>query len=236
MLDNPRLRRIFIVTDVLGEGTGPDLVEDIVKKTPRTEATYGRITVSQGIVIDPRHPNEATVFALVMNEQEQRNFQKRLEEEFPRRVEDASADPEVVTQLADIGQMAVLPGSPASEVVIPDDVSPQVALRAVPAPPAPQVDKDRISPEIDLASLSEAHDLKISERPQVAKEKEGDAGEKADPRAAGDAPTLARKEEPPPSAEPGEEKGAAGLAPEESSKPRRFRDPPAIVLVWVTYP
>jgi len=47
---------------------------------------------------------------------------------------------------------------------------------------------------------------------------------------------LARKEERPPSAEPGDEKDATGVVPEESSKPRRFRDPPAIVLVWVTRP
>jgi hypothetical protein len=151
-------------------------------------------------------------------------------------VEDASVDPDVVTQLADIGQMTVLPGSPASEVVIPDDVSPQVALRAAPAPRAPHVEKNRISPEIDLARLSEARDLEISERPRVAEERGGDAGEEAGPRAAGDAPTLVRKEDPPPSAGPGDEQGAVGLAPEESPKPRRFRDPPAIVLVWVTSP
>jgi len=39
ILDSPRLRRIFIVTDVLGGGAGRDTVEELVRKTPRTEAS-----------------------------------------------------------------------------------------------------------------------------------------------------------------------------------------------------
>ncbi len=77
----------------------PIASRSLVQKTPRTDAAYGRITVGQGIVIDPLHPQQATVFALVMNDQELRLFQKKLEQSFPERVEEAEADPVVVAQL-----------------------------------------------------------------------------------------------------------------------------------------
>jgi hypothetical protein len=234
MLDSPHLRRIFIVTDVLG-GTARDRVEELVQKTPRTEASYGRITVSQGIVIDPRHPNEATVFALVMNEQEQRHFQRRLEQSFPQRVEDTEADPAVVTQLADIGQMTVLPGSPASEVVIPTDVSPQVALRTDPGTPGPQLEKAQISPDFDAAAAAGTGNPGMS-RERDATEKTGSPEGTPRNRTSGSEPAslLARKDERPSTAGPDEHAVATGSLATASSKARRFREPPAIVLVWVT--
>jgi hypothetical protein len=234
MLDSPHLRRIFIVTDVLG-GAARDRVEELVQKTPRTEASYGRITVSQGIVIDPRHPNEATVFALVMNEQEQRHFQRRLEQSFPQRVEDTEADPAVVTQLADIGQMTVLPGSPATEVVIPTDVSPQVALRTDPGTPGRQLVKAQISPDFDVSEAAGTGNPAIS-RERGVSEKTGSPESTPRNRTSRSEPEslLARKDERPSTAGPDEHAVATGSLADASLNARRFREPPAIVLVWVT--
>jgi hypothetical protein len=217
LLESPRLRRVLIVTDIIGEGT-PDGVEQIVQQTPRTDATYGRITVSQGIVVDPLHPGEATVFALVMNEEELKLFRKRLEQAFPESVEDAEADPVVCAQLGEIGHLEVLPGTPASSVVIPGTVSPRIALRS---------DRSLHEPAIDtqVAAGFGRPDLDV---------------------AAGVAPPpgpLASTRDAAPARDTTSDPGSGGPAP--ASKPpdvsslineslRRIHDPPEIVLVWVT--
>ena len=170
LLDSPRLRRVFIVTDVIG-GDTPDRVEDLVQKTPRTEARYGRITVSQGIVIDPLHPQKATVFALVLNEQELRNFQKKLEQSFPQRVEDAEADPIVVGQLAEVGHLAVLQGTPASEVFIPRDVLPRIAFRSDPTRQQPAGDNPARVRLSDFPTWPLPPDLAASQRARSARER-----------------------------------------------------------------
>ena len=119
LLDSPNLHRVFIVTDVIG-GDASERVDSLLQQTPRGEPRYGRITVSQGIVIDPKHPDQATVFAVVMNEQELRQLREKLDETFPDDFEESVAEPGVVTQLADIGQVAVLSGIAAAPgVTIP---------------------------------------------------------------------------------------------------------------------
>jgi hypothetical protein len=246
MLDSPNLTRTFIVLDVLG-GSARDRVEELVQKTPRTEASYGRITVSQGIVIDPRHPNEATVFALVMNEQELGHFQKKLKQSFPGRVDDVAADPAVVTQLADIGQVAVLPGSRATEVVIPTEVSPRIAaLRTDEGPRGTHLEGHRISPDFDVSQDVGIGNLPLpggrgviekAEAPENSPHRQAPGGERSS--------TLARKDDPPPAtgaadqgATPGAGKPpvAAGPLADAFLKPPDLNQVPAIVLVWVTTP
>jgi len=233
MLDSTRLRRVLFVTDVIGGEPAPSpntlsRVEELVQKTPRTEATYGRITISQGIIIDPQHPNEATVFALVMNDQELEIFQKRLAQSFPQQVEECGADPAVVTQLADIGSIAVLPGTGASAVVIPRDVSPQVAMRTDVSRVRPlettRVSKDFGLPDLSSASRVGAPGIPAEESPGPGpreKEKAADAG----------GGQAIGRQEPARSQKPAPSLGT-GTGP-----PRRapiLQDPPAIVLVWVT--
>jgi hypothetical protein len=219
MLDNPRLRRVFYVTDIIGGALDTrDRVEELVQTTPRTEATYGRITVSQGIVIDPRHPNEAAVFVLVMNDQEVRRFQKRLELAFPQQVESVNAEPAVVTQLADIGQMTVLPGTPASEVIIPDDTTPRVALRT-------NRGQQRTAESTQIAKAFGLPDLPPVPGPE--------------------GPAIASRPAAPNRESPG---AAAPLAAARASDPGltkqvlegsfaralNLHDPPSVVIVWVT--
>jgi hypothetical protein len=242
LLDSPRLRRIFFVTDVIGDGTS-ERVEELVQKTPRTEAKYGRITVSQGIVIDPLHPNEATVFAMVLNEQELRHFQTKLEQSFPERVEDAEADPIVVAQLAEAGQVAVLPGTPASEVVIPRDGSPRIAYLSDSIRQQP-LERSQLEPPFGRPDLDAAAGLggepERGLRPRAAGAANPGAPRAGDERlaSAGRADARSRSENAaeqgaPGSPPPGKPPDAPGSLAESLGKIKLY-EPPQIVLVWVT--
>ena len=97
LLESPNLRKVLIVTDVVGGDAGRK-VGGLLETTPRRNSTYGRFTVSQGIVIDPDHPGEATVFAVVLDDHELRQLRARLDESFPEKVTEADPRPEVVTE------------------------------------------------------------------------------------------------------------------------------------------
>lgn len=115
-LDDPRLRRVFMVSDP-GDGSAEQRVARIVEET--TRFNFYRITISQGIVVDPRHPDRATVFALVVGPRELHRLGEQLRTALNDRVEETAAEPAIVTQLADIGQVEALPPSPAAEMNIP---------------------------------------------------------------------------------------------------------------------
>ena len=137
---------MFLVSDVK-DGSGQQQVASVVEQT--TRFNYYKITIAQGIVIDPRHPDEATVFALVVNPSELSSLRDRLRVAFHDRVEEAPIDPEVVTQLADIGQVQACPPSPIADMVIPREA---LALQTpqeegVDRAPAPEPsDRDRPDP------------------------------------------------------------------------------------------
>jgi hypothetical protein len=115
-LDNPQLRHIFVVTDV-GDGSDEQRVADVVEHT--TQFNYYKITISQGIVLDPRHPDQATVFALVVGPRELESLRDRLRTALNDRVEEESAEPGVVTRLADIGHVEACSPSPSANMDIP---------------------------------------------------------------------------------------------------------------------
>jgi hypothetical protein len=159
-LDNPNLRRIFMISDV-EDGSAQQHVASVVEQT--TRFNFYKITVSQGIVIDPRHPDRATVFALVVGPQELESLRQRLRTALNDRVEEAPVEPGIVTQLADIGHVEACPPSPTAEMAIPRDA---LALRtdapvvgeAVEAPPAdrskaiapPTPEQERSSPNAEV--------------------------------------------------------------------------------------
>ena len=134
MLESPKLRKILIVSDVIGGDAGRQ-VGDLIDKTPRRSATYGRFTVSQGIILDPEHPGEATVFAVVMDDLELRQFRSRLNESFPESIKETEAGPEVVTQLAEVGQVSVYPGTTVASVYVPEGPVPALKAEAGKRPP-----------------------------------------------------------------------------------------------------
>ena len=119
-LDNPQLRRIFLVSD-LEDGSAQQQVASVVEQT--TRFNFYKITISQGIVIDPRHPDRATVFALVVGPRELESLRDRLRAALKDRVEETTVEPAVVTQLADIGEVEACPPSPAAEMAIPRDAA-----------------------------------------------------------------------------------------------------------------
>jgi hypothetical protein len=114
-LDNPNLRRIFLVADL--DGTAQKQVASVVERTTRFH--FYKITISQGIVIDPRHPDQATVFALVVNPNELDTLRRRLRTALMDRVEEPVVDPSIVTQLADIGPVQELTPAPLGEIMTP---------------------------------------------------------------------------------------------------------------------
>ena len=117
-------------------------VVSLVERT--THHDFYKITVSQGIVIDPGHPGQATVFALVLDAPT-RAFRRTLKDTFKDRVEENEIDPAVAMQLADIGQVVSLPPSPMAEVTIPSST---MALRAQPG--RPTLEQERSDPVPDL--------------------------------------------------------------------------------------
>jgi len=114
-LDNPYQRRFFMVRNGR-DGTAQQQVSRIVEHT--TRFGFFKITVSQGIVIDPRHPDEATVFALLVGPTDFDRFREQLKVAFSDLVEETPSDPAIVTQLADIGQVQACSPAPLGEVSI----------------------------------------------------------------------------------------------------------------------
>ncbi len=99
-------------------------------------------------MIDPRHPEEATVFAVLVKPTELDNFVDKLHSALPGSVEETPVDPRIVTQLADIGQVQACPASP--DLTVPREA---LALRTnVPggrdpaAGEIPTVEPDRSGP------------------------------------------------------------------------------------------
>ncbi len=92
-------------------------VTSLVERT--THRDYFKITVSQGIVIDPRHPGKATVFAVVFDDNELGPFRDRLKKAFSDRLQEDDVNPAVAMQLADIGQVVSFPAHPIGDLTIP---------------------------------------------------------------------------------------------------------------------
>ncbi len=137
LLDDPHLLRVFLVADQIGQ-PAEQQVASIVERT--THRDYFKITVSQGIVIDPSHPDKATVFAVVLDENELEPFRDRLQRAFSDRLQEEDVNPLLVVQLADIGQVVSFPAHPIGDLTIPPA---NLALR-VPGLLAPQNPPDPV--------------------------------------------------------------------------------------------
>jgi hypothetical protein len=122
-LDDPSLKRFFLVQ------SGPkddseEAVASVVEHT--THLDFFKITVSQGIVIDPRHPDAATVFAFVIDPNEADWFHDQLKAALPGLVEQKPLDPAIATALAEISEVQSLPPKLLAKVEIPREA---MALR-----------------------------------------------------------------------------------------------------------
>jgi hypothetical protein len=135
-LDNPRLRHVFLVSD-LGDGSAEQRVATIVEET--TRFNYYKFTIAQGMVIDPRHPDQAAVFALAIGPNELDSLRDRLRTALKDQVEEEPAEAAIVTQLADVGEVKAFTPSPVADMEIPLDA--QLAIKT------PDVAGDRPTPE-----------------------------------------------------------------------------------------
>lgn len=224
LLDSPNLTRVFVITDVIG-GSAQKRVAKVVEDLPRLDSTYGRITVGQGILIDPKHPDEATVFAVVINDdRELEQFRSTLKASFPDNFEETRADPAVVTQLADIGQVSVLAGAPMAHLTTPPRElgSPLTAIRS----PAPEksVAKEHAAEEFPGIPIVEVREASGQEGPTPQQQRSG-------PHPS----TLGLKDPDLPPAQ-AEQEGATNSRPDENNRDSgvRSRRRPTVVLVWVT--
>jgi hypothetical protein len=118
MLDSPVERRRFVVRNG-ADGKTQQQVASVVERTSRFG--FFKITVSQGIVIDPRHPDEATVFALLVSPKELGRLRDQLKNAIPDAVEESHADSEIVTQLADIGRVKQFAPVPTADSTTPGE-------------------------------------------------------------------------------------------------------------------
>src|SRR5271157_336742 len=116
LLDDPHLRRVFLVADQIGQ-PAEQQVASVVERTSHRD--YFKITVSQGVVIDPRHPGKATVFAVVLDENELGPFRDRLKKAFSDRLQEDDVNPAVAMQLAEIGRVVSFPAHPIGDLTIP---------------------------------------------------------------------------------------------------------------------
>lgn len=107
ILGRSHVRRILIVTDVIG---APETVRNLIAQEGRGTPEFGRISIRQEIVIDPDHAEAAEIFAVPIDERGRRSFVDRLRREFPNLIEEGKSNPELVTQLTEVGQVAVYRG------------------------------------------------------------------------------------------------------------------------------
>lgn len=110
--DPSKVSRIFFVLDEIG-GNAAEEVDALVKKTPRVDSSYGRITIAQEIVLDPTHPRIGAVFALEVDDHERDGLRSSLAARFPDSVKESSPDPTILARLAQAGPITLLAGTPA---------------------------------------------------------------------------------------------------------------------------
>ncbi len=239
LLDDPQLRRVFLVADHIVPSAERQ-VASVVERT--THRDYFKITVSQGIVVDPLHPGKAFVFAVVLDESELTPFRDRLRKAFNEQVEEHDVDPAVAMHLADIGQVVSFPANPIGDLTIPGS---NLALRAAGlgdpnnANPdlvaadterdGPTTEQERSSPAIAIARPKES-----DQKEEAARNVRGGAAEKvarAGPIAGTQVglPPSDRRHNSPPRAGVNVSKRDLTMGPLPPASDR-----PLIVLVWIT--
>ncbi|MEO6809070.1 MAG: hypothetical protein ABI353_08145 [Isosphaeraceae bacterium] len=127
LLDRPDVQRIFVVVDSL-DGPSRSQVEEALHRSPRRHRDYGRITIAQGLVVDPDRPGEAIVFAMAVDTHERTQLADTLEQSIAGRVivESGAVPPPVVALLADTGQVDFVDEPTPAEsptVKLPNDSS-----------------------------------------------------------------------------------------------------------------
>lgn len=120
MIDSPNLKRVFYVVDAVG-GHADERVGQFVDSMPRADSMYACLTIVPNVSVDAKHPGGAKVYAVALTEPELQQVRDELRGSFPGAVEESEPDPSVVTQLAEIGQVSVRPGTLVADLESPAD-------------------------------------------------------------------------------------------------------------------
>jgi len=128
LLGHRKVVRALIITDALDQSARK--VQAMIEQDGAREPDFGRITLARGIVIDPDQPGEAEVFSMVVNESGLPPFLDRLRAAFPSMTFAPDTEPTLVTQLTEVGQVAVFADvRPARLGLPPRDVQALVATK-----------------------------------------------------------------------------------------------------------
>lgn len=237
LLENPQLQKVLLVTDVLG-GQADARIGEMIQNTPRRNPVFGRIVVHQGIVIDPAHAGEAVVFALILNESELLDFQKKLALAFPSAVEDASPRPDLALKLSEVGQITVHPGLAVADLKRqPSLLSEEASIALMSDPRADAVHQKSIlqpvldpgvDPLLDAANgmAGRASELVVVPRDEPTPEQYASAPAPFRNRAES-APVIA------PAERPARDLVVGPPAPESVRERVRDRQAHPLVLVWI---
>jgi len=235
-LDNSNLRRFVVRSG--HDGKAEELVASVVERTTR----YGffKFTVAQGIVIDTRHPEEATVFTLVVNPKELDHLRDQLKVALPDLIEETPVDPGIATRLADIGQVQSFQPAALADVSIPRE---DVALRTREAGAAenlgpPDLSRKQSTRHGPTLEQERSAPLPAAGRPGSSSDPNPDAvrtpalGARVAPAPEASGPIRAHPLEPIPGTR--QERSPAGAAP--ITRPTQGPDEKIVVLVWICKP
>ncbi len=121
----PGLRRVLIVLDVM-DPTAGDRVNALLVESARKSPEFGRLTLAEGIVIDPEYPGGAEVFAALMDDSEREQFVGRASREFTGDglqvatiIDSPALDPGLGLRLAQVDALSVGTGRRAAGLVDP---------------------------------------------------------------------------------------------------------------------
>lgn len=130
LLGRMKARRMLLLVDSLDDDR-LGRVESAIDETIRSDARRARFHVFQGLRVDPAHPGEAYVFAVVLDDLELANFRENLGLRFPGHDLGAEpVEPGLVAQLSETHPLDVLEGRGAGSLVRHDsDPGPRVAIR-----------------------------------------------------------------------------------------------------------
>ncbi len=147
----------------------------IVERT--THFDFFKITIAQGIVIDPRHPEGATVLAFVVDPNQLERFNDQLNAALPGLVSQEPLDPVIATQLVEIERVQSCPPMSLGEVEIPRE---SLALRT-----RSSVVSEKGHGEADGAAAERG-----AGRTRTASDRDSGGSQAARPGSGGDAPVA----------------------------------------------
>ena len=131
MVGQGKLLRALIVTDSVDRDAAT--VQDLIKRDGARRGGFGRLTVAQGIVVDPNHPGAAEVYAVTIDRPGADPFLDRLRAAFPGLAVDHDPEPALVTSLAEVGSVVLFGDDGAPRLGNPPtDLRSHVAAKAQP--------------------------------------------------------------------------------------------------------